>query len=279
MPDFADPSVWMSLLTLTFLEIVLGIDNIIFIAIAAGKLPKEQQAKATNIGMILAMALRIVLLFGVSYLIAMAEPWFKIGSEGSSFYGAFSGQSIILILGGLFLIYKSTSEIHHKIEGDGGDEETLSGAAKATMSNIILQITIINIVFSFDSILTAVGMTNGLHGALLIMVIAVVISVAIMMAFATPVGRFVNRNPTVQMLGMAFLILIGMMLILEGAHLAHFTVAGEVVHAVPKGYLYFAIVFSLFVEFLNMKLRKRGKKQAKLHSLTDEAIAEGKLAE
>lgn len=277
MPDFADPSIWMSLLTLTFLEIVLGIDNIIFIAIAAGKLPEDQQKKATNIGLILAMALRIILLFGVSYLVAMSEPWFHLFEEGSFIHGAFSGQSLILIFGGLFLIYKSTSEIHHKLEGEE-EEITAGSAAKATMSNTILQITLINIVFSFDSILTAVGMTNGLTGALVVMIIAVIVSVGIMMAFATPVGRFVNRNPTIQMLGMAFLILIGLMLILEGAHLAHLSVGGSVVGAVPKGYLYFAIAFSLFVEFLNMKLRKNSKKKTvKLHSVTDEAVAEGKI--
>lgn len=278
MPDFADPSVWMSLLTLTFLEIVLGIDNIIFIAIAAGKLPENEQKKATNIGLALAMILRIVLLFGVSYLVAMADPWFDFGEKGSDWYGAFSGQSLILILGGIFLIYKSTTEIHHKIEGEEADEEIVNGKKSGyTLTNAIIQITLINIVFSFDSILTAVGMTNGLSGALLVMIIAVVVSVVIMMAFATAVGRFVNRNPTVQMLGMAFLILIGMMLILEGAHIGHLTIAGSEVGAVPKGYLYFAIAFSLFVEFLNMKLRKNGKKQANLHSLTDEAVRQGKL--
>ena len=279
MPDFADPSVWMSLLTLTFLEIVLGIDNIIFIAIAAGKLPENEQKKATNIGLALAMVMRIVLLFGISYLIAMSEPWFKFGSEGSSFYGAFSGQALILIVGGIFLIYKSTSEIHHKIEGEEGDEEAVSGKGTSSLTNAIVQITLINIVFSFDSILTAVGMTNGLTGALFIMVVAVVLSVGIMMAFATPVGRFVNRNPTVQMLGMAFLILIGMMLIIEGAHMAHLTLGGATVGEVPKGYLYFAITFSLFVEFLNMKLRKTSKKTAQLQSLTDEAVRSGKLVD
>ena len=277
IPDFADPSVWMSLLTLTFLEIVLGIDNIIFIAIAAGKLPEEEQKKATNIGLALAMIMRILLLFGISYLIAMSEPWFKFGEADSSFYGAFSGQSLILILGGVFLIYKSTSEIHHKIEGEEGEEESVTSKGGSNITSAIVQITLINIVFSFDSILTAVGMTNGLSGALIIMIIAVVLSVGIMMAFATPVGRFVNRNPTVQMLGMAFLILIGMMLIIEGAHMAHLTLGGATVGEVPKGYLYFAITFSLFVEFLNMKLRKTGKKQAKLHSLTDEAIRAGQL--
>lgn len=275
MPNFADPAIWMSLLTLTFLEIVLGIDNIIFIAIAADKLPKEEQSRATNIGLILAMVIRIALLFGISWLVAMEAPWFTIGHDGDFVHGAFSGQSLILIAGGIFLIYKSTSEIHHKIEGDGHEEE-LGGKKKgSSFTNAIIQITIINIVFSFDSILTAVGMTNGLYGALLIMVIAVVFSVGIMMVFATPVTRFVNDNPTIQMLGMAFLILIGFMLIAEGAHGAHLSIGGSTVGAVPKGYLYFAIAFSLFVEFLNMKLRKPSKRKVKLHGASEDAEIEG----
>ena len=275
MPDFASPEVWMSLLTLTFLEIVLGIDNIIFISLTAGRLPKDQQKRATNIGLVLAMVLRILLLFGISALVAMQAPWFHIGTEGSSFYGGFTGQSIILIAGGLFLLYKSTSEIHHKLEGDQ-DHGGNGGKAKSTMTQAIIQITIINIVFSFDSILTAVGMTNGLTGALVIMVIAVVLSVLIMMLFANPVGKFVNEHPTIQMLGLAFLILIGFMLIAEGAHLAHLTIAGSEVGAVPKGYLYFAIAFSLFVEFLNMRLRK-GKQVVQLHDVKEVAVKEGVL--
>ena len=275
MPNFAAPEVWMSLLTLTFLEIVLGIDNIIFIAIAADKLPREQQPKATNIGLILAMVMRVGLLFGISWLVAMEKPWFTLGHEEDFIHGAFSGQSLILILGGLFLLYKSTSEIHHKLEGDG-HEEGLGGKKKTvSLSSVIVQITIINIVFSFDSILTAVGMTNGLYGALLIMVIAVVLSVGIMMAFASPVSRFVNDNPTVQMLGMAFLILIGFMLIAEGAHGAHLSIGGSTPGAVPKGYLYFAIAFSLFVEFLNMRLRKKSKRKVKLHGASEDAEIEG----
>lgn len=271
MPDFASAEVWMSLLTLTFLEIVLGIDNIIFIAIAAGRLPEEEQPKATNIGLILAMVLRIVLLFGISWLISMSEPWLIIDTLGM--HGAFSGQSLILIAGGLFLLYKSTTEIHHKLEGEGVHEGENNNKKKSTLSNAIIQITLINIVFSFDSILTAVGMTNGVTGALFIMIVAVVLSVVIMMLFATPVGRFVNKHPTIQMLGLAFLILIGFMLIAEGAHLAHFTVAGSEVGAVPKGYLYFAIAFSLAVEFLNMRLRKK-QEPVQLHGVQEEAVAE-----
>lgn len=275
IPNFASAEVWLSLLTLTFLEIVLGIDNIIFISIAANKLKKEERPKATNIGLILAMVLRIVLLFGVSILVAMEEPWLKI--DNALMHGGFSGQSLILIAGGLFLLYKSTTEIHHKLEGDAHGTDEKGGKAYSTLTNVIIQITIINIVFSFDSILTAVGMTNGVNGALLIMIIAVVFSVLIMMLFANPVGNFVNKHPTIQMLGLAFLILIGFMLIAEGAHLAHLTIAGSKVGAVPKGYLYFAIAFSLFVEFLNMRLRGRSTKPVQLHGVKEEAVKEGIL--
>ena len=280
LPDFGSLSMWMSLLTLTFLEIVLGIDNIIFISIASNKLPPAERPRATNIGLILAMVLRIILLFGVSILIAMEEPWIKIGTADSLIHGGFSGQSLILIAGGLFLLYKSTTEIHHKLEGAHQDEvlEKERGS-RTTLTNVIVQITVINIVFSFDSILTAVGMTNGLVGALVIMIVAVVLSVLVMMLFAVPVGNFVNQHPTIQMLGLAFLILIGFMLIAEGAHLAHFTVAEAEIGAIPKGYLYFAIAFSLFVEFLNLRLRKRVQKPVQLHGVQKEAKIEGILKE
>lgn len=268
-PDLASPEVWASLLTLTFLEIVLGVDNIIFISISAGRLPKDQQNKATNIGLVLAMFLRIVLLLGISWLIAMQEPWITLDND--MFSGGFSGQSLILIVGGLFLLYKSTTEIHHKLEGE---EHHGEGSKNDTLTKAIVQITIINIVFSFDSILTAVGMTNGITGALVIMVIAVVVSVLIMMIFAVPVGRFVNRHPSIQMLGLSFLLLIGFMLIAEGAHLAHAEIFGSQIGAVPKGYLYFAIAFSLLVEFLNMRLRKK-QEPIQLHGIKEEAIEEG----
>lgn len=273
IPDFTSPEIWISLLTLTFLEIVLGVDNIIFISISAGKLPEAEQKKATNIGLILAMGLRILLLFGITWLIAMEQPWLHF--EGAVFSGAFSGQSLILIAGGLFLLWKSTTEIHHKLEGeDHTGENAAKGGSK--LSSVILQITVINIVFSFDSILTAVGMTNGLKGALLLMIIAVVLSVIIMMLFAVPVGRFVNRHPTIQMLGLSFLILIGFMLIAEGAHLAHVDLFGAEIGSVPKGYLYFAIAFSLLVEFLNIRLRKN-KKPIQLHGIKEDAVQEGIL--
>jgi len=273
LPNLASPDVWMALVTLTFLEIVLGIDNIIFISIAANKLPEHQQKKATNIGLILAMALRIVLLFGISVLIAMSEPWIEFHTTFAE--AAFSGQSLILIAGGIFLLYKSTTEIHHKLEGVPAHQQAGGGGKKfESLKSVILQITVINIVFSFDSILTAVGMTNGVHGALVIMIFAVVVSVLIMMMFAVPVGRFVNNHPTIQMLGLAFLILIGFMLVAEGAHLGHLKIAGSEVGAVPKGYLYFAIAFSLLVEFLNLRLRKKIE-PVQLHSATKEAFDEG----
>ena len=274
MPDFSSGAVWLSFLTLTFLEIVLGIDNIIFISIAAGKLPPEQQKRATNIGLILAMVMRIVLLFGITWLVAMNAPWFTIDTGWLE--AGFSGQSLILIAGGIFLLYKATSEIHHKLEGEDHAEAEASNLKKATatLTNVIVQITVINIVFSFDSILTAVGMTNGIEGALFIMIVAVVLSVVIMMLFATPVGRFINKHPTFQMLGLAFLILIGFMLIIEGGHLAHLKMFGSEIGAVPKGYLYFAIAFSLGVEILNMQLRKRAR-PVQLHGVAEEAVKEG----
>ena len=197
--------------------------------------------------------------------------------EGAFLGYGFTGQSLILLLGGIFLIYKATKEIHHKLDGVAGvQEEGATPARGASFGNIVTQITVINIVFSFDSILTAVGMTNGVEGALPIMIIAVILSVGVMVLGATPVARFVNRNPTVQMLGMAFLILIGFTLLAEGAHLGHLSVAGSEVGAIPKGYLYFAIAFSLGVEFLNMRLRKKGT-PVQLHGYQEEATREGLL--
>lgn len=243
-----------ALLTLTFLEIILGIDNIIFITIAVGKLPQHLVKKATNIGLALAMILRLVLLFGISYLIAMQSPWLVF--ETSWIQASISGQAVILFLGGLFLIYKSTKEINEKTEHTGEHESQLSKQRKKSLSQAILQITVINIVFSFDSILTAVGMTNGIPNAFIIMAIAIVLSVIIMMLFAKPVGNFVNEHPSLQILGLSFLILIGFMLLAEAAHLSNAVVFGQHIGAIPKGYLYFAISFSLFVEFLNMRRKK-----------------------
>ncbi len=253
------PDALVALLTLTFLEIVLGIDNIIFISLAASKLSKNLQKKATNIGLVMAMLIRIVLLFGITWLVAMEAPFWNLNL--SWIQVGVSGQGLILFAGGLFLLYKSVSEIHEKVEDKGHDEREIRKSRSTTLTKAVIQITLINIVFSFDSILTAVGMTNGIgetpNDALIIMIIAVVISVLIMMIFANPVGRFVNKHPTVQLLGLAFLILIGFMLIAEGAHLSHLVVFGNEIGAIPKGYLYFTIAFSLFIEFLNMRYRKK----------------------
>ena len=257
MEVFLNPDAWIALLTLTFLEIVLGIDNIIFISIVTGKLPEEHRKKATKIGMFLAMFMRIVLLFGITILIAMKEPWFTI--DFSWLNAQISGQSVILFLGGLFLIYKSTKEIHEKVDLKGEEEKELKQSATKSFGSVILQIILIDLVFSFDSILTAVGMTNGVPGALYIMIAAVIISVIIMMQFAVPVGSFVNKHPSIQILGLSFLILIGFMLVTESAHLSNALVFGNHVTPVPKGYLYFAISFSLLVEILNMKVDKKMK--------------------
>jgi len=257
MEVFLNPDAWIALLTLTFLEIVLGIDNIIFISIATGKLPVEDRKKATKIGMFLAMFMRIAILFGINFLIQMKKPWFTI--DWSWLHAGVTGQSIILLLGGLFLIYKSTNEIREKVDDRGHEEKELGKAAKKSFQSVILQIIMIDLVFSFDSILTAVGMTNGVQGALIIMITAVVISVLIMMQFAVPVGNFVNRHPSIQILGLSFLILIGFMLLTESAHLANALIFGSHVTPVPKGYLYFAISFSLFVEIINMRVTKSKK--------------------
>jgi predicted tellurium resistance membrane protein TerC len=256
MELFLNIDVWVALLTLTFLEIILGIDNIIFISISANKLPKEQQKKATMLGLSLAMITRILLLFSVSYLIALKDPFIMINN--SWLETGITGQSVILLLGGLFLLYKSTSEIHHKMEKTTNVNSN-TNSKTSTFSKIIIQIILIDIVFSFDSILTAVGMTNGIDGALTIMILAIIISMIIMMVFANSVSTFVNNNPTIQMLALSFLILIGFMLITEGAHLSHVKIFNKSIGAIPKGYLYFAITFSLVVEALNMKIRKTKK--------------------
>jgi predicted tellurium resistance membrane protein TerC len=256
---FANADAWIALLTLTFLEIVLGIDNIIFISIAAGKLNGAQKAKAINIGLLLAMVNRIVLLLGISLLTSLKAAWFHL--DWGWITGGISGQAIILFFGGLFLLYKSTREIHEKIEDKGHQEATLAKKQSTSFGSVLWQIIIIDLVFSVDSILTAIGMTNGIspnpNDALMLMVIAVVVSVGIMMLFARAVGEFVGKHPTIQVLALSFLILIGFMLITEAAHLSHVVVFGQSIGAIPKGYLYFAIAFSLGVEFINMKLRPK----------------------
>lgn len=253
----------MALLTLTFLEIILGIDNIVFISIAANKLPEKQRAKVTNIGLILAMVQRVVLLFFVSFLISLSKPFFNI--DNSWLKLGLSWQSLILFAGGLFLIYKSTSEIHEKIEMPLHDEEGIKRKRIKSFTQALVQIMIIDFIFSIDSILTAVGMTNGLHPNhyynLVLMVIAVVISIIIMILFANPIRRFIDKHPSMQILGLSFLILIGFMLITEAAHLSETVLFGNSVGAIPKGYLYFAIAFSLFVEFLNYRIKRNYEKK------------------
>lgn len=249
------PEALSALLTLTFLEIILGIDNIVFISIVVGKLPEGKRARATNIGLVLALVLRIILLFTITWVIAMKNSLFSIDTTQLS--AEINGQSLVLFAGGLFLLYKSTKEIHEKIDRPGEKDKEVANKAANTMGRILLQIILIDAVFSVDSILTAVGMTSGINGALWIMIIAVVISILAMMIFAHPVTRFVHKHPSLQILALSFLILIGFMLIAEGAHLADMQVMGQHIGKIPKGYLYFSIAFSLVVEFLNMRFRKK----------------------
>ncbi len=229
----ADPQAWIALATLTALELVLGIDNIIFISILAGKLPEGQQGRARTIGLIGAMAMRIVLLFSLAWVIGLTAPLFAV------FGHEVSGRDLILILGGLFLLGKSTHEIHQKLEGA---EHEMSVKKQVAFGAVIFQIMLLDIVFSLDSVITAVGMVDELP----IMVIAVVVSVGFMLLFAKPIGEFVQRHPTVKMLALSFLLLIGTALVADGTGFH-----------IPKGYIYFAMGFSVFVEALNLRLRRK----------------------
>lgn len=253
---FLLPSAWIALLTLSFLEIVLGIDNIVFLSIVSSRLPAKEQPKARAVGLLLAMFFRIALLFCISWLMKLTAPILTFDTVWID--GAVSGQGIIILVGGLFLLYKSVTEIHHKLEGES---DAVHGKSKTSFAGVIAQIVALDIVFSFDSVLTAVGLVSfnefGYVGAMTIMVTAVVAAVIVMLLFAGPVSKFVNEHPTIQMLGLSFLILIGVMLIVEAAHLSNLSIFGTVVGEIPKGYIYFAIAFSLLVEFLNMKLRKK----------------------
>lgn len=240
MEIFMHSETWIALLTLTFLEIVLGVDNIIFISIVSNKLPEEQRAKARMIGLSLALFFRIGLLLGISYIIQFKEPLITLFGHG------FSGRDLILGAGGVFLLYKSTMEIHHKMEGD--PEEIKAQSAKS-FGSVILQIIFLDIIFSFDSILTAVGLVDHVS----VMIIAVVISMVIMMTFAGKISNFINGHPTLQILALSFLILIGFMLILEGFHFE-----------VPKGYIYFAVFFSLAVEVINLRMKKKSRNPVEL---------------
>lgn len=259
LQTFLLPSAWLALLTLTFLEIVLGIDNIVFLSIMSSKLPLHQQPRARAIGLGLAMLARIALLFGISLLMQLTQPLFHF--QTSWIEGAVTGQSLIILAGGLFLLYKSVTEVHDKLEG--GQEESGRPGSRSGFWAIILQIVALDIVFSFDSVLTAVGMVSfrdfGYAGAMTIMITAIVIAVCLMLFFSGPISRFVNQHPTIQMLALSFLILIGVMLLVEAAHLSQLVVFGREVNEIPKGYIYFAIAFSLGVEVLNMKLSKKSK--------------------
>lgn len=240
---FAHPEAWISLLTLSFMEVVLGIDNIIFISLVAGRLPKEQQAKARNIGLLLALIFRVALLLSIKWIVGLKDPLFYILEYG------ITGRGLILMAGGLFLLAKSTTEIHHKVEGLEEAEKKDVKTTGISMRSVIFQIILLDIVFSFDSILTAVGLTD----QILIMVMAVIIAMVIMMAFAGKVSAFINEYPSMQILALSFLMLIGFMLLMEG-------LPEQLALHVPKGYIYFALFFSLFVEVLNIRFMKARKK-------------------
>jgi predicted tellurium resistance membrane protein TerC len=241
MEWLTDPQVWIAFLTLTALELVLGIDNVVFISIIAGKLPRERQQRARTVGLALAMLTRIALLFSISWIIRLTAPLFTVLGE------EISGRDLILILGGLFLLGKSTHEIHGKLEGEEGNA---SARVKSSFTSVIIQILLLDVVFSLDSVITAVGMTENLG----VMIAAVIVAVVFMMVFAAPISGFVERHPTVKMLALSFLLLIGVTLIAEGFD-----------RHIPKGYIYFAMAFSVFVEMLNLKLRQRRTAPVKLH--------------
>lgn len=242
MELLTDPQAWIAFATLTALELVLGIDNIVFISILVDKLPPEKRELARRLGLFMAMFMRIGLLLVLSWIIGLVAPLFTVlGTE-------ISGRDLILIAGGLFLIWKSTGEIHQSLEGEEGHA---SAAVKATFAAVIVQIMLVDMVFSLDSIITAVGMVDELA----VMIAAVVASVGLMMLFAGAIGRFVSEHPTVKMLALSFLVVIGVVLIAEGFD-----------HHVPKGYIYFAMAFSVCVEMLNLRLRRRAPIPAHLHA-------------
>lgn len=239
MEWLADPQIWIAFATLTVLELVLGIDNVIFISILSGKLPAAQQPRARFIGLTLALVMRVILLFSLTWIIGLKEPLFSVLGH------PVSGRDLVLLIGGLFLIGKSTHEIHGSLEGEEGHA---SKRTYASFTSVIIQIMLLDIVFSLDSVITAVGMVSEQYGraGLWIMIAAVIVSIIAMMAFASPIGNFVQRHPTIKMLALAFLLLIGVTLVAEGA--------GQ---HIPKGYIYFAMAFSVLVEILNLRLRKK----------------------
>ncbi|TCC93868.1 TerC family protein [Pedobacter frigiditerrae] len=258
MDFLATPEAWISLLTLTILEIVLGIDNIVFISILSGKLPQNQQKKARQLGLALAMITRVLLLLSLSWVMGLTASLFNIGdwigitNEEWLEKLAISGRDLILLSGGLFLIYKSTHEIHNKLEGD---EESEGKVKVHSFAGTIVQILILDIVFSLDSVITAVGMAEHIE----IMIAAVVIAVIVMMFSASAISNFVNKHPTVKMLALSFLLLIGVSLLAEGLD-----------QHIPKGYVYFAMAFSVLVEMLNLKMKKNNKKPVSLRNTPHE---------
>lgn len=241
MELLTDPQAWIAFVTLVVLEIVLGVDNVIFITILAGKLPEHQRAKARTTGLGLAIGSRILLLFCLSWIIGLTEPLFSV------LQFEVSGRDLILIIGGIFLLAKSTFEIHSKLEGAQGHDVK---ASAASFASVIFQVLLLDVVFSLDSVITAVGMVDHLA----IMIAAVIVAAIVMIASAGVVGRFVDRHPTIKMLALSFLLLIGFTLVVEGLH-----------QHIPKGYIYFAMAFSVLVELLNMRLRKAQTKPVKLH--------------
>jgi predicted tellurium resistance membrane protein TerC len=244
----------LALLTLTTLEIVLGIDNIVFIAILSGRLAPEQRNRARRLGLLAAMVMRIILLLGISWVITLTEPLFTVPGIGHA--GEISGKDLILLIGGLFLLAKATHEIHNKLEGP--EEDASTAKTYSSMSAVVAQIMVMDIIFSLDSVITAVGMVQAKAEAawvaLTIMISAVMIAVAVMMIFARPISDFVERHPTVKMLALSFLLLIGVMLVADGFN-----------QHISKGYIYFAMAFSLFVEVLNIRLRKVATPPIHLH--------------
>ncbi len=239
MEWISNPEAWIALATLTILEIVLGIDNIIFISILADKLPKNRQSSARQFGLLLAMATRLALLGTITLIMRLTEPLFEIAGHG------YSGRDLILIAGGLFLLAKATREVHNRLEGEGGHQRK---ARAVSYASILIQIAIMDMVFSLDSVITAVGLAEDF----MVMAIAIVLAIVVMMLAANAVARFVNEHPTVKMLALSFLLLLGMMLVAEGF--------GQ---HIPKGYIYFAMAFSIFVEALNLRARS-GKKPVQL---------------
>jgi predicted tellurium resistance membrane protein TerC len=242
MDWITDPQAWIAFATLTALEIVLGVDNVVFISILAGKLPIEQREKARRLGLGLAMFVRILLLLSIAWVVKLTSPLFSVWTQ------EFSGRDLILLLGGLFLLAKSTHEMHGQLEGEEGHS---SGRVAASFASVIIQILLLDIIFSLDSVITAVGMADDVG----VMIAAVILAVGFMLVFSGAVSRFVDKHPTIKMLALSFLLLIGVSLVAEGLEFH-----------IPKGYIYFAMAFSLFVEVLNIKLRKSKQRPVHLHS-------------